>query len=93
MAAMGLSVGVRLRPLTSVVNGTVVARPVRTTLAHGDAVVFTVTVRQGSSLMGHRVLAKRLRAHGGPAQGGARELDDVERTRYSGRADGVDVIL
>jgi hypothetical protein len=43
--------------------------------------------------MGQRVLAKRLRAHGGPAQGGAREMDDVERTRYSGRADGVDVIL
>jgi hypothetical protein len=33
MAAVGLSVGVRLRPLTSVVNGTVVARPVRTAVA------------------------------------------------------------
>jgi hypothetical protein len=39
MAAMGLSVGVRLRLLTSVVNGTVVARPARTILAYRCAMV------------------------------------------------------
>jgi hypothetical protein len=33
MAAVRLSVGVRLQPLASVVNGTVVARPARTTVA------------------------------------------------------------
>jgi hypothetical protein len=38
MAAVGLSVGVRMRPLVSLVNGTVVARPARMTFVRPGSV-------------------------------------------------------
>ena len=67
MAAVGLSVGVRLQPLASVVNGTVVARPVRTTVAGPRGVGIRSTAGSGPS-------RRRLTCWQGPPARGSRRV-------------------